>query len=75
MPMADKECHCGDPVQHAKAAEEGIFQSLQNASAGNEAYWRKHADLLEQKFTTGHGRHYSHFIYPQPTSGANEGVG
>ncbi|QYW02016.1 hypothetical protein PQD74_gp013 [Stenotrophomonas phage Siara] len=60
-----KECKCGDPVGHAKAVESAIMNSLFNAGAfpDREAYWRSHADLLEGKFTTGHGKHYSHFLY------------
>lgn len=56
-----KDCKCGDERGHALAVSSAIFQSLVNAQdhPDREDYWRKHADLLEQKFTTGHGKHYS----------------
>lgn len=58
-----KECKCGDAHHHALAVSSAIFQSLRNAADPKwEKYWRGHADLLEQKFTTGHGRHYSYFL-------------
>ena len=61
-----KECKCGDAIGHALAVESAVFQSLINASDPKwEKYWRVHADLLEQKFTTGHGRHYSYFTIKQ----------
>lgn len=64
--MAARECKCGDPVGHAKAVESAIFTCLMNAGAApdREDYWRNHADLLERKFTTWHGRHYSLYLYP-----------
>lgn len=64
--MAVKECKCGEPILHARAVESAIFQSLKNAEANpeRENYWRSHADLLEGKFTTGHGKHYSLFLQP-----------
>lgn len=61
-----KLCKCGDPVGHAKAVESAIMNCLFNARTDTnrgEHYWRKHADMLEQKFTTEHGRHYSRFLY------------
>lgn len=58
-----RECECGDAHSHAKAVESAVFQSLCNAAdPEREAYWRAHADKLESKFTTEHGRHYSHFL-------------
>lgn len=61
-----KECNCGSVRSHALAVSSAVFQALLNAQANpdREESWRKHADLLEQKFTTGHGRHYSYFIPP-----------
>ena len=57
------ECKCGDARMHARAVESAVFQSLLNAQDTEwERYWRNHADALEQKFTTGHGRHYSYFL-------------
>lgn len=66
-----KECKCGDSQGHARAVESAILQSLQNAQVNpeRESYWRSHADLLESKFTTGHGRHYSVVLYPQTVPG------
>lgn len=48
----------------ARGLESAILQSLMNASVDpeREDHWRAHADKLERKFTTQHGRHYSHFI-------------
>lgn len=62
--MATKDCNCDDPVGHAKAVESSIFTCLMNAGSDpeREDYWRQHADLLERKFTTGHGKHYSLFL-------------
>ncbi len=63
-------CNCGDPVGHAKAVESAIFQCLMNAggqagkSIDPESRWAQHADKLERKFTTDHGRHYSLFLKP-----------
>ena len=58
-----RECGCGDAAGHARAVESAVFQSLSNASdAAREDYWRAHADKLERKFTTEHGRHYSYFL-------------
>lgn len=59
------ECGCGNARLHALSVESAIFQSLLNAQANpeREAYWRSHADRLEKKFATEHGRHYSLFIY------------
>lgn len=59
--MASNECKCEDELWHAKAVESSIFQSLMNiySQPDREDYWRNHADLLERKFTTGHGKHYS----------------
>lgn len=67
--MSSKDCKCGDPVMHAKVVESGIMMSLSNALSepDREEYWRKHADLLESKFTTQHGRHYSIFLYGNNT--------
>lgn len=60
--MSAKECNCGDERGHAKAVEAAIFQSLMNAyiDASREEYWFAHADKLERKFTTMHGRHYGY---------------
>lgn len=65
--MSVKPCKCGDPVGHAKAVELAILQALFKARTQpeREAYWRSHADLLEQKYTSTHGRHYSLVLYPQ----------
>lgn len=62
--MATKVCNCGDQVGHAKAVESAVFASLMNIyhQPEREDYWRNHADLLERKFTTEHGRHYSLFL-------------
>jgi hypothetical protein len=59
-----KECLCGDAYGHAKAVESSVFQSLCNAfvEAERGQFWRDHADKLERKFTTAHGRHYSYFL-------------
>lgn len=58
-----KECHCNDPLGHAQAVSSAIFQCLFNAyDTEREEYWRNHADTLERKFTTMHGKHYSLFI-------------
>lgn len=63
--MAARECKCGNPVGHAKSVESAIFTCLMNAgdSPEREDYWRSRADLLERKFTTEHGKHYSLFLY------------
>lgn len=63
------QCNCGLPLQHARAVESAVMQSLSNASLHpeRENHWREHADKLERKFTTDHGQHYSHFIYPNPS--------
>lgn len=58
-----RKCNCGDPMAHAKAVESAIFQSLRNAQEGNEEHWRRHAEMLEGKFKTEHGRHYGDYIY------------
>lgn len=64
--MSSKVCHCGDPLGHAKAVESAIMTALGNAqrNPAREEHWRGHADMLESKFTTGHGRHYSLVLYP-----------
>lgn len=61
MDIPYNEANCGDERSHAKAVASAVFQSLMNAMANpeREDYWRKHADKLEAKFTTEHGRHYS----------------
>ena len=61
--MSEK-CNCADPVAHAKAVDSVIWMSLANAitKPEREEYWRSHADKLERKFTTGHGKHYSLFL-------------
>lgn len=48
----------------ALAVSSAVFQSLRNAAENpiREEYWRKHADMLEHKFTTDYGRHYSYFL-------------
>ena len=48
----------------ARAVESAVFGALMNASLEleREDYWRAHADKLERKFTTEHGRHYSYFL-------------
>jgi hypothetical protein len=45
----------------ASAVQSAVFQCLVNAGndPDNEKRWRNHADLLERKFTTDHGKHYS----------------
>lgn len=60
------ECKCQDAPGHAKAVEQSIRRSLMNAmnDPTRETYWRAHADKLETKFTTAHGRHYSYFLEP-----------
>lgn len=47
----------------ARSVEDAVFQCLLNAQSqpDKEEMWRKQADKLEQKFTTQHGWHYSHF--------------
>lgn len=64
--MSMKICNCGDPVAHARAVEFSVFSSLCSAQREpeREEYWRTHADKLERKFTTAHGRHYSYFLTP-----------
>lgn len=59
-----RECKCGDAAGHANAVESAVFQCLMNAASDpvREAHWRGRADVLEQKFTTEHGRHYSYFL-------------
>lgn len=59
--MSAKLCTCKDPGGHAKAVSSAILQCLFNAGLqpDREDYWRNHADLLERKYTTGHGKHYS----------------
>lgn len=59
-----KECKCGDPEQHAMAVSSAVLVCLMNAfqDRSQESKWRYQAHLLEQKFTTGHGRHYSYFL-------------
>jgi hypothetical protein len=66
--MSDK-CKCQDAAGHARAVDRAIWMSLANAISqpGREEYWRAHADKLETKFTTDHGKHYSMFLTP-PTS-------
>jgi hypothetical protein len=53
-----------DKEMLARAVEGAVFWSLMNASKEPERadYWFRHADTLERKFTTEHGRHYSHFL-------------
>jgi len=48
----------------ARAVEGAIWQCLQNAMnhPEREDYWRRQADLLERKFTTECGCHYSYFL-------------
>lgn len=59
-----RDCKCADPVGHAKAVEGAVFQCLLNAQSdpARYGYWLVKADLLEGKFTTEHGRHYSYFL-------------
>lgn len=66
--MSVKDCKCGDPIGHAKAVASAVFCSLMNAmnQPEKEDYWRRHADLLENKFITAHGRHYERFLNPSP---------
>lgn len=61
-------CKCDDLRGHARAVETGIFQCLMNAlkDPEKESFWRNKADMLEQKFMTDHGRHYSDFISTTP---------
>jgi len=60
--MGDARCKCADALGHARAVESAVFQCLMNAynDRPREDYWRRKADLLESKFTTDHGRHYSY---------------
>ena len=48
----------------AKCVETAVFQCLMNAmnEPENENRWRRQADILEQKFKTDHGHHYTHFL-------------
>ena len=48
----------------ARALDETIYRCLLCAMSDptRDDYWRNHADMLERKFTTKHGRHYSHFL-------------
>jgi len=48
----------------AHAVCNAVFQSLLNAQNDpeKEAFWFSHADKLEHKFTTEHGKHYSYFL-------------
>lgn len=48
----------------ARAVSEGVMASLFMAQRepDREAYWRAHADKLEQKFTNMHGKHYAYFL-------------
>lgn len=64
--MSVKDCKCGDPIGHAKAVSSAVFTCLLNAmnNPEKESYWRKHADLLESKFITTHGRHYDLVLNP-----------
>lgn len=59
-----RPCKCGDERGHAKAVESAIFQCLLNAGLRPESedHWRNKADVLERKFTTEHGRHYSYAL-------------
>lgn len=59
---AAERCKCGDARLHARSVESAVFQCLVNAGEdpGREDFWRRKADLLESKFTTDHGRHYSY---------------
>ncbi len=53
-----------DTLMLAHAVHDAIYASLLNAQANpdREEYWRAHADKLEKKFTTQHGRHYSEYL-------------
>ena len=59
-----RQCKCGDERGHARSVETAVFQCLVNAGEDpeREDYWRRKADLLESKFTTEHGRHYSYAL-------------
>lgn len=59
-------CKCDDAPGHARAVETAIFQCLMNAlrDSSREEFWRRKADMLEQKFATDHGRHYSQCLPP-----------
>lgn len=53
----------------ARAVDSAVFQSLmlayeahRNGDSSAEIKWMNHADKLERKFTTQHGRHYSKFL-------------
>lgn len=61
------DCKCNDPTGHAKAVESAVFQSLLNAKAipDREEHWFRHADKLERKFITAHGRHYGDYLYKE----------
>lgn len=58
-----------DASQLAQAVEGAVFESLllamgcnQRGDSAGEVRWFKHADKLEQKFITQHGRHYAAFL-------------
>lgn len=48
----------------ARAVESAVFSSLLNAERDPDRadYWFNHADKLEGKFKTQHGKHYSEFL-------------
>lgn len=48
----------------ARVLETAIITCMINGSLrpGEEDMWRRRADVLERKFTTEYGRHYSYFI-------------
>lgn len=51
----------------AKVTSDGIWNCLSNINfqPEREAYWRNHADMIESKFKTEFGRHYSYFLEVQ----------
>lgn len=53
----------------ARAVESAVFASLLVALGAKtpeeRERWRRHADKLEQKFTTQHGMHYSRALHAE----------
>jgi len=62
--VSAKACNCGDPKGHARAVESAIFMCVVNAATDpdRQEHWWAHADKLESKFKTTHGRHYSELL-------------
>ncbi len=61
--------HSGDMERLllARAVENAVFESLLLAERDpdNANKWFRQADLLEQKFKTQHGVHYTAVLYPE----------